>query len=111
SLSQGQTHQSLSQGQTHQSLSQGQTHQSLSQGQTHQSLSQGQTQTQFLEVHPPCLADLQISRLGPSLCHGSGHIADHKGPRFVGSSGLVAGLLIACVSAAGFRHLRTRVSP
>ncbi|KAK5614701.1 hypothetical protein CRENBAI_018653 [Crenichthys baileyi] len=61
------------------------------------------------------LANLQISCLGPSLCgpclgpsrmpgpslrHGSRHTKDLQGPRFVDSSGLVAGLLDACISVA-----------
>ncbi|KAK5606143.1 hypothetical protein CRENBAI_026298 [Crenichthys baileyi] len=106
------THQSL----TRHSQSPGQTRHSLSPGQTRHSLSPGQTRhslTQFLAGHPPCLADLQISCLGPSLCGpclgpsrmpgpsvrcGSGHAA---GPRFVSYSGHAAGLLDDCISAAG----------
>ncbi|MEQ2280937.1 hypothetical protein AMECASPLE_025287 [Ameca splendens] len=58
---------------------------------------------------------LQGSRLGPELqgfskvsgpqLHcvvvSSGHAADLRTPRFVGSSGLAAGLLTACISVAG----------
>ncbi|MEQ2249328.1 hypothetical protein ILYODFUR_028094, partial [Ilyodon furcidens] len=66
---------------------------------------------QFLEGHPPCLGDLQISCLGPSrtpgsnlcrpclgpsVCRGSGHTADHRGPSFVGSPGLIVSLRRPC---------------
>ncbi|MEQ2317091.1 hypothetical protein AMECASPLE_039175 [Ameca splendens] len=51
----------------------------------------------------PCLGP-SLSRpcLGPSLRRSSRHTADHLGPRFMGSSGLVAGPLDACISAAGY---------